>query len=309
MGECAQGAFARMAVKAGSGGLDYSSGAHRLAFFREGLRTRNQIIHPDVITGDRWEHAERARKAPNLHYGPILLPISPGDLVVLLPAILGGTFSGINIEPAATISPYGYLLHKNPNLNPHEFQSAYVDKARFYGRQHGPNGPPNWLILELWLMAKAKSTAGTWPPALTLTTTAGFTPFVFEDSTLAFTLNGAVRETSEVMIEIDNHLEPRYVNALDPTQVCPAKATFRLITKHPYDSDHDDLENQALAGAAGTIKFTNGTISTQFNFTNLKAPDDTPVVRGKTETEITLEHRSYASGTTPPLSIDNDSTP
>jgi hypothetical protein len=79
-------------------------------------------------------------------------------------------------------------------------------------------------------------------------------------------------------------------------------------TRHAYDDDHDDLYGQAVAGSSGTITLTNGNMSTLFTFATLQAPDNSPVIRGKTETDILVDARARTSTTTKEIRVTHDST-
>jgi hypothetical protein len=305
MNSCAQGAFARMAIKAGTGALDYSSGATRLAFFKENLGKRGRVDHPNLITGDLSEHYERARFGPNAYYGPITLAVHPGDLAVLLPAIMANTFSGSNITVGSTLATYGLLIDKKTDIS--EYQDAVIDRAIFFGRQHGPGGPPNWMILQLFVLAKAENTTDlSWPSLSFASITAAYQPMRFEDLTL--TLDGTARKPKEIMVDINHHVYARYVNSLNPTATCPSHRTVRMVTRFPFDDDHLNLYEPAITGIAGTAAFANSTVGTTFNFPKLQAPANTPFVLGKTEVDITVQYAARMTGDTVELNIDNDTS-
>ena len=291
---CAQGARGRLVTKASSGDPDWTSGTiERFAFYNEAVRKTNKIVHPPVITGDRSEHAERARRGPNFYGGPIMLPVSPADLRIWLPRIFGAAESGSNPYSyglATTLPTFALLIDKVTKT--YEFQDCYVDKAMIFGRQSGPNpgAPPNFLTLLVWIVAKGFDNGVTFP-STTLTKTAPYAPYIFEDGVL--TLKSAARETKAFKLLVDNHLRPRYVNNLNPTTICPHHRTVALQTQHPFDDDTDDLELQDLSGAAaGTLVLTNGSNVVTFNFAQLQAPIDIPVIPGKVEIDLTLHHVS-----------------
>ena len=76
----------------------------------------------------------------------------------------------------------------------------------------------------------------------------------------------------------------------------------------PFTSDEVDLYNQALAGAAASLVFTNGGYSTTFSFAALQFPDRSPVVPGKTEIPLELHGTARKSGSTSELVVTHDST-
>jgi hypothetical protein len=124
------------------------------------------------------------------------------------------------------------------------------------------------------------------------------------------TLESATREVKEFILQINNHIDPRYVNSLSPTALCPGDRTVMLRTVHPYDSGNSGLLDTALAGAAGTLAVTNGNVSTSFAFANLKSSFDDPTIRGLGEIDLILDMTSYqATDGTKELIVTNDSTP
>lgn len=307
--ECAQGTFGRVLFKIGTAPYTWSSGAVRLPLFNENLIRHGQIHHPPILTGDRSEHAERTRFGPNKYVGSITMIVSPGDLQTLLPAMLGGTFVGTTIGLGNTLPICGFLIDRVSET--FEYQDALIDKWVLYGRQHmdedGEQREPNWMILKLFIVAKLEATAVAFPAGVNFSTGAEFTEFVFED--LALTLQGATRDVKELYIEMHNNVRSRYVNNLNPTALCPGPRMGRLLTTHPYDLSHKALYDQALAGAAGSAAFTNGTIGTTFNFAKLQVPANAPFLKGHTEIGLTLEHAFRMTGSTDELTVTNDATP
>jgi hypothetical protein len=78
-------------------------------------------------------------------------------------------------------------------------------------------------------------------------------------------------------------------------------------TRHAYDDDHTGLYGQVVAGSSGTITLTNSTLSTLFTFANLQAPDNSPVIRGKTEIDVIVDAVARMSSTTRELRVTHDS--
>lgn len=301
---CAQGAFGKIAIKAGSSPYTWSSGT-RLRYFRDNIRYRGTIDVPDTITGTLQENSERARRGPGVYAGVVTFPINPGDMVTLLPLFLGGTPSGTTFPYADTLPVFGILISKVTKV--YEYINGYVNRVMVTGEQSMPGQKgPNWLMMAVEMFF-ADEVEATFPEALNFGTTTAYTDFVFEDLTM--TVLGASRRPKKFSLLIHRHLDPRYVNSVKPRLFCPSRFSCVLNAKFPFDDDHDDLHNQALAGAAGSLAFTNGTISTTFNFGNLQAPPNTPENRGKTEIDQDLTLVARKLLTTDALTVVNDSTP
>lgn len=302
---CAIGTHGKFAVKQGSSSYTWSTGTvYQAPFYHENVKKRGTIGNPNVITGSRSSNSERNRKGPNFHGGSILFPVDPGNLVWLLEAALGTAPSGTTFAVAETLTNYGYLIDKVTGT--FELQNAVVDKLLITGQQTGPGGAPNYLKAMVSLIGTG-SQGGVSFPTASIPLTNQYIPYVFEDGVI--TLQSATRNIKRFALLIDNHVHARYVNSLDPTILCPTNRTVVLSTVHPYDADEDDLYDQALAGAAGTLAFTNGAVSTSFAFANLAVPANTPVITGKTEIDLELTMQARMSSTTREIIVTNDSTP
>jgi hypothetical protein len=106
---CSQGALGQLAMKEGSGTIDFSTGASFFPFYRESIKKVGKIVHPDVIIGSREEVSERARKTPYFYGGWVVLNLTPGDAATLLPWALGADASGTTVSFALQIYFRNYL--------------------------------------------------------------------------------------------------------------------------------------------------------------------------------------------------------
>lgn len=301
---CAQGAFGRIAIRSGTSPYTWASGT-RLRYFRESIRYVGVIDVPDTINGTLQENSERARRGPGVYAGIVTFPVNPADMVTLLPLFMGGSPTGTSFPYAETVPTFGILIDKITDV--FEYPNGVVNRILIHGKQTMPGQQqPNWLTMAVEMLFKDEVT-GVEFPDLAYGTTAGYTDFVFEDS--ALTVLGSARKPKEFSLLIHRHQWARYVNSVKPTTFCPSRFSAILNARFPYDDDHDDLHNQALAGAAGSLAFTNGTISTTFNFGNLQAPPKTPDTPGKTEIDIDLTLVARKLGSTDAVAVVNDSTP
>jgi len=285
--------MAQLCMKEGSGAIDFSSGATGFPFFRESLQKRQRIGHPDLIIGSREEISERARFGPIFYGGWVVFPLSAGFADFFFPWILGSDESTNTFALAETLQTFGMLVDKVTGV--HEFYNGHVNRAIITGRQNGPEGSPNWLTCAVQCIFRSYLAPGSSEayPSVTLGVTGDLAPLVFEDSdsggTSQLVLGGAAREYKSFVLDINNHIEPRYVNALEPTALCPTRRTINLTTTHPYDSGTSALYNAAVAGAAGTLTFSNSSTSILFTFATLQADILTPVVSGKREIDLELK--------------------
>jgi hypothetical protein len=269
------------------------------------------IVHQNVITGDRSEHGERARKGPNLYRGTITFGVSPGELAFWAPYFMGAVTSGAGVFPLAdsALLPFGILIDKVTQT--YEFSSCYVDKCLIIGKQNGPGGAPNFLTMQLTIIALDYQSGVTAPnPAVDIPTISGeYVPLVFEDCASAITIKATARETKQFAVMLENFVRARYVNDLDPSILYPLHRRVSLQTRHPFDSGTSALDDVALsASAGGTIVATNGTVSATFTFGLLQLVSQTPVVPGKVEIDITQNFVSRMTGSTRELVLTIDST-
>lgn len=300
-------------MKEGSGEVDFSTGATGFPIFRESLQKRSQVIHPDVIIGSREEVSERARFGPSFYGGWVVFPLSAGFADFFFPWILGSDESTNTFALAETLQTFGMLVDKVTGV--HEFYNGVVNRAIITGRQNGPGGPPNWVTCAVQCMFRSykdPSSAESYP-SITLGITGEFAPLVFEDSDSAgvsqLVLGGSAREYKSFQLDINNHVEPRYVNALEPTALCPSRRTITLTTTHPYDSGTSNLYNAAIAGAAGTLTFANSNTSILFTFATLQSDVLTPVVNGKQEIDLQLRMSARRLSSTGSLVVTIDEVP
>ncbi len=306
----AQGAKARLFAKDGSGVPDWTTGTIKTyPFYRESMRYVGSVVHPQVITGDRSEHGERARKGPNVYAGSITFGVSPGEMAFWAPYFMGAVTSGANVFPLApnALLPFAVIIDKVTAK--FEFSSCYVTKAMVVGKQNGPGGPPNFLTLNLEIIALAYQKNPT-PPTTALDALTGeLVPLVFEDTASAITIKAAARETKQFAILIDNYVQPRYVNSIEPSILYPIHRKVSLQTRHPYDTGTSALDAVDLASSAGgSITASNGSVSVLWTFGLLQLIPASPVVGGKHEIDLTQNFVSRMTGTTRELVMTIDST-
>ena len=307
----AQGCKARLYAKDGSGTPNWTTGTIRsFPFYRESMRKIGNVVHPQVITGDRSEHGERARVGPTLYHGTITFGVSPAEMAFWAPYFMGTVASGTTFALANNaLLPFGILIDKVTTT--YEFSSCYVDKALVTGKTGGPGGPPNYLTLQLTIYALAYQRGVTSPnPAVNIPTITGdYVPLVFEDCASAITIASAARETKQMAILIDNFVQARYVNSVEPSILYPTHRQVKLQTRHPYDSDNANLEGIALSSSAGgSIVATNGSVSITWTFGLLQQIIQSPVVNGKNEIDIVNSYVSRMTGSTRELVMTIDSS-
>lgn len=300
---CAQGALAKLCVEPGASAHTFDTSSEPYDFLRESLQKHPRIVGANGIRGTRDQSQERTRYGSYQVGGQLVLNIDPAMLDLWLPRILGGTESADSFPLAESLPSFGVLVDRVTQT--FEYKDCVVNRAMFHGVAGVGDDDPDLLTLTLEIIGKDEAT-GTSFPSLTLATGANSRPYIHSDG--VFTFASATREIKEFWVLVDNFIQPRWVNSLTATALCPRDRRVVVQARVPYDSGTSNLYGQAIAGATGTIVWTQGATSTTFTFGTLQAPIKSPVVRGKTEIDMNVMLIARRTGSTPSLAVTHDST-
>lgn len=306
MASCAQGAMSRFYTEPGSSPHTFDSNSETYEFVYETLQKHARIVGGNAIRGTRSAAKERTREGAYSVGGLIVVQPSPAFLDLWLPRILGATEASDVFALSETLPSFGVLMDKVTQT--FQYTDGMVSKALFSGQAGPAEGGPDIITLALQLVFFTR-TLGTSVPNVSLSTASNNSIYVHSDA--VFTFGGAAREVKDWSVMVDNHVKQRFTNSLSATKSCPASRTVAVSARLPYDTDTDDLLDQATAGASGTIALTNAAqtgLTTTFNFAALQVPSEDPIVRGKTEIDLFLNMIARKSGSTAELSVTNDST-
>lgn len=281
----------------------------RFVFDSESIAKRGVILARDGIRGTRAAQSEDTREGPYAVAGTVVMRPTPEDLAIWLPRILGGTPAGTSYTLAETLPSFSMSIDRVAKV--FSYVGCKVNVARFTGSSGG------MLTLAMDIIAQkeggidgttftegAPEDAASFPtlsPSITQ-------PYMFHD--LVLTLQSAAREVQEFELVIDNGLvADRFHNSKTIIDLPEGVRAISLRTQHDYNAANVALYNQALAGAAGTMVFTNGGYSTTFTFGRLQVPAESPVVGGNGPVPLTLNMISRKVTTTMELAVTHDSTP
>lgn len=278
----ARGALSQMAMDASSLGI----GSTHMEFLSCGLKGTNTHAYSSGIRGERSRHKSRARIVATDVRGPIVLQPSATEIDFLLPYILGGTTAAGVTDVADTLPEFIVGVDKVSEV--FTYSGCRVGRCVIQGNA----GQPLTWTLDISAESESAGAAGSFP-AITLNTD-NF--FVFSDLTL--TLESSARKFRSFTLTIDNLLDDeRRNNALSPTEISAQDRAVQLTVDAPYTSDNTDLHGAAIAGAAGSLVFTDGTDTYTVDFGNCKIPEDGPTVDGKSEIQLPLTVDCLKSGT------------
>ncbi len=301
----AQGSQSRMCFEPGAAPHTFDSSSEPYDPLYESLQKRGRIVGGNTIRGTRSQASERTRYGHYSVGGRVAFNISPADLDLWLPRMLGANESTDVFALADTLPSFGILVDRVTQT--FQYKDCVVGRWLIHGKAGPGDGDPDLLQLILDIVAKDEVT-GTSYPSLTLPVASNVAPYVMSDcSTL--TLNGASRLMKEFWLAGNNFVQRRWVNSITATRLTPRDRLINFRAIFPYDSDHSSLYGQSLAGATATLTFTNSAISksVQFVFGTLQSPDISPNVQGKQEINIQIDATARMVSTTRELVVTSTS--
>lgn len=268
-------------------------------FVSEKLSNDKEHIHPTGIRGTRSRHKERTRDGLQRVGGPITLEPSPSELDFILPFILGAAEVPVDTFNLAETLPE-LIIGVRRVVKEFTYTGCKIVRAVFSGSE----GSPLQLALDVVGKTSADAVVGT----VVYPTPDSDDMYVFTDSVL--TVLAGAREMSDFELIIENvHEEDRYTNSVTRTDVPIIDRNVFLNITVPYDATNEDLHDQAVAGAAGSLVFTNGARSITFTMANIKFPPRDPGVADRGEIPLELAGTCLQSGATKELVVVNDVTP
>jgi Phage tail tube protein len=254
------------------------------------MTKKNSILDASGLRGTRQHSKERTAIGINHVGGQVVFEPGAAMLDLMLPRILGGALSANNVPFAETLPTFDVLVDKVAQR--HVYAGCYVNKATFDCK------PNQKLKLSVDILGKTETLSATAFPAISNTTEA---PWVFSQGVI--TCISVVRQITELQVVVDNHLDARFTNSVDATDISATDQTVTLVFKAPYTSDTTDMYNQGVTGTAGTVVFTNGSNVLTFTFGALQYEDDGPVVSGRGEIFLPIKATARKTGSTAALNF------
>lgn len=278
---------------------DFDAGSEQYEFQSENVRMVE--THEDTIgvRGTRSRVADHVRLARRDVGGPVGMMLTPVELDAWLPRILGAAENADSFAVDESLPEFGLLFDRGPQR--HVYTGCKVARAVF-------SGAPNQLIgCSLDFLGKQEiRTATAWPGTIPAINSGQ--PYVFSDLTFSLSADTSATECLGFTLTIDNFLERRFANSVHATQIFPTDRLVTLEMLLPYTADEIDLVGQGVAGAGGTMTWTNGGQSTLWTFNNLKAPSESPVTPSRSgERTCTVRMSAYMSSTNREVVVTHDS--
>ncbi len=265
-----------------------------------GIGKQGSHVQSVGARGSRSHIAESVNEGPYAVGGPLVMEPRPDELTLLLPWIMGSTFSGTTIVIGDTLTDRYVTIDKVAKV--YTYAGCRVNSARFRSSA-GQN-----LRLEMDVQGKTEATgnAGSFPAISA--SLSSLQPYIMHQGVI--TLNAVTREVDNLEIGIDNFLIlDRFNNSQSRTELPSDDLGISLTVDNPFTATDIALYDMAVAGVAGSVVFTNGARSVTFTFANLKVPAQ--VIQAARQGEII--HRlplvAYRTTATACLTVVNDETP
>jgi len=161
------------------------------------------------------------------------------------------------------------------------------------------------LELELDIMGLSE-VVGTTAPTHSPGIATNNDPYSFSEAVV--TLGGNAITCMDFEIKIDNVLKRRFSNSLTATNLTAGDRIVTCKFTIPFSSANERvLYEQATAGIAAVVLFTNLAMTTTFTLGTLQVPPVTPTVNSKDEIVLEIEGIARMTGATREIVIQNDS--
>jgi len=302
MGVPSQGSQVKLYVEPGAAPHTFDTSSERYAVISCTVKKTGSYLDNNEMRGTRSHAKERIRAGTYTVAGDLVMDLSPADLDLWLPRIMGAAESMDSFAFGESLASFAFGLLVVRDFKTHEYTDCKVTKAVCESSEGG-HGFLRWTLS---IIGKTEAT-GTSEPSVALPTDAHDAPYTHYDCAAAVTLDGTARDTKSLRITIDNHCEAYFNNSQTADEIKETDRTVMFEWTGPYTADEFGLYDHAAAGITGAVVYTNGGMSTTFTFANLKAPAVSPDVSGKGEIPLSLSFIAYKSGSTECLVITSDS--
>jgi len=303
----ALGSFSRLLVQDGGAPRTFTDTSERYAFLSESIQS-NRIIQGRrriVGTRDVWSGGQRTHSY--VIAGDLVLQPGPADLSKWLPRIFGGALSGGVVLPADTLPTFDMLVDRENGI--WLYTNCQVARAVFTSSTALGSEEDELMELVMTIVAETETDGQSWPsPAPAINNTAAYAPYNHSEG--ALTINSVSRLTDSFNLMVDNHIFMRARGSLTPNCIRAGDRTIRLQTRNPFiTGTQSDALTLWSTGYAGTVKYTNGGMSTEFVFPNLRNTYNTPNVSSKNEIPLVLNLEASRTSSDPVVTINHDATP
>ncbi len=226
----------------------------------------------------------------------------PADLDLWLPRILGGTKASNVIGVTEALPVFDILVHKDNGV--FRYKNCRVSQATFRGKSGPTEDEAEIINMSIGIIAMDEVEEN-WPGSEpSVPTGTGVVPYNFAQGTLLVT--ATQHPFDEFVLTINNMLQVRHRNSIKPTCVYSSGRIVRLEVDNPFTTTSWAAAKALYdPGTNGSLKFTNGARSVDFQFPLLRTPLETPVVRGKSEIPLSIKLEAYRTSGSAEISVEN----
>lgn len=242
-------------------------GGTAIEFLSAGISGGYDLIDDeDGIRGTRSRTLERAVQGNLRLAGDLKLNPTPVELAAIWPFCVNSSTAALLTDAMQDVTAVVDLITK---------KNTYVGRV---GKVTLAGSPGKKLDLTVGFVGKSIAEAATslnGVPDITVR------PYMFYDSGSGITIGGSTFAFDQFELEIDNHIEPTFMNGQTPTDLEPTDRTVRLKVRTKYNAAEAALQTLAATGpvlgspVTGSLAFTNGSNSVTFTFGALVAEPKT----------------------------------
>lgn len=275
-------------------------GGNRFEVVGSSIAKQGEVLDAQGVLGARHYREDRSRAGIILVGGDLEIEPSPRMLDFFMPHILGATESADDYSVADSLT--GFDMQHDPfgtGTAAFLYSELYVNRMtlRF---------APGILRMTLNSIGKTFTSGQTFTSASLGSTATVDAPFVFYDSASGITLrsgSGAI-EIIEGELTIDNFCGAYFRNSQTALAVRATDRRVSLRSHIPLTSSTFSTYFGDKAAADATIVLNNGTVTGTFTLFNLKNPDQSPQMQGKSEVPLILQSVARADASDPDINFD-----
>lgn len=290
----------QLALKAGSGTVDFSSGATRLEFNNESLQSAGSLLRGEGIRGTRSKTVSQARRGPYSVGGAVNFDASLNLIKTWGEYALGDETTNV-LTPTETLPVFGLIVDKVSDVC--KFEGCKVNRLALTASSGGiVKGTADILGLSY-------SNSALTFPSLTLGETANDYPLVLSDAVL--TIGGTAYDMSSFNLTIDNAITSIQRNSLYPGCVRESQRSVTLQANIPSTSAAwTALDEPALTGVAITLVLTStiAAVSASVSLPVCQRARSIPVIAGKGEQTWDIAFDCVADSDDDEITITLDTT-
>jgi hypothetical protein len=309
---CSQGALSKLLVEPGASPHTFDANSEIYDFLSESIQKQGNLVGGKGIAGTRSNFANRIREGSYTVGGKLSTYTCAKDLDFWLPRILGASENADVFDLDDALPSFGVMVNRVAGT--FKYSDCYVDKA-MWRCQAGPgDGEPEVVEQVLIIQALAEDSTASYPGSPpTLSTASNRNPYITADGVM--TIGGTAYKFHDFIIVVDNHLQPRWVNSLTPTALCPQDRTVMLRVTFPFTAAADAILSGIYQNASRhsgvtadiTMTLSGVSCSTKWQFTGLQWAQVSPEVPGKTDLRLTVDFVARKTGAASELVVTNDS--